>query len=280
MINSIIFLGSGSVVQRQLTFLKKHEFNCLGYANNDECPYLYDFKFFSLNKVMKLNIDLLIINNYPYLIDPKKFNSKKIINFHSGLLPYFKGKSSNIWSYLNSQPLGYSVHFVNSKMDDGKILFKRGVNYEKSYNQTINNIHKYMITDLPKIIADTDNNGCDDSNSEEKDIFYSIKLSPDDGVIKNFTFDPIFYMKMFDVFGNGTGLFLSKNNDSLVKIINIECILSKNLMYTLCGVVVNLESYTHLISTKFGYLKVELDKKIKIGTRLVGSTFFENPNGK
>ena len=59
----------------------------------------------------------------------KKFiNSfgKKIINIHPSLLPKFKGLNTykNI-IIAKEKRTGCTVHFVNEKLDDGKIILKK-----------------------------------------------------------------------------------------------------------------------------------------------------------
>ena len=49
---------------------------------------------------------------------------KSIINYHNGLLPYYKGVYSTHWSiYNNEKSTGYSFHFVSRDIDAGAVLF-------------------------------------------------------------------------------------------------------------------------------------------------------------
>ena len=52
-------------------------------------------------------------------------HKKKAINIHMGISPYFRGTDSNFWAiYTNNfQFVGATIHYLNSGLDDGKILY-------------------------------------------------------------------------------------------------------------------------------------------------------------
>ena len=67
----------------------------------------------------------------------RKFKNK-VINIHPSLLPKFKGL--NTYSKIiksREVKTGCSVHFVNEKLDDGKIIVQKSFfinqNYEENY---------------------------------------------------------------------------------------------------------------------------------------------------
>ena len=64
---------------------------------------------------------------------------KKVINYHSSTLPLYRGLNSTLWSiFFNEKYTGYTYHYVNSKIDNGKIIFqdKFKINYQISYKKT------------------------------------------------------------------------------------------------------------------------------------------------
>ncbi len=64
---------------------------------------------------------------------------KKVINYHSSTLPLYRGLNATLWSiFFNEKYTGYTYHYVNSKIDNGKIIFqdKFKINYQISYNKT------------------------------------------------------------------------------------------------------------------------------------------------
>jgi len=64
---------------------------------------------------------------------------KKVINYHSSTIPLYRGLNSTLWSiFFNEKYTGYTYHYVNSKIDSGKIIFqdKFKINYKESYKKT------------------------------------------------------------------------------------------------------------------------------------------------
>ena len=60
---------------------------------------------------------------------------KKIINIHPSLLPKFKGLNTFERALKNKEKkTGCTVHYVNSKMDDGRIILKKKFNINKKDN--------------------------------------------------------------------------------------------------------------------------------------------------
>ncbi|MFZ5986388.1 MAG: formyltransferase family protein [Bacillota bacterium] len=63
------------------------------------------------------------------------------INIHHGLLPENRGTMCDLWAWYEGRPVGFSVHWMNEKIDDGHILKIKEID--------ISNIKKY--TDIPMI---------------------------------------------------------------------------------------------------------------------------------
>jgi len=74
----------------------------------------------------------------------KKFNGK-ILNIHPSLLPKFKGLNTHKRALQkNEKYSGCTVHFVNSKLDSGKIILQKKVKIKK--NETIRSLTKKVLT--------------------------------------------------------------------------------------------------------------------------------------
>ena len=64
-----------------------------------------------------------------------KFN-KKIINIHPSLLPKYKGLDTFKRALKNNEKLtGCTVHYVNKKLDSGKIILKKKIFIESNDNE-------------------------------------------------------------------------------------------------------------------------------------------------
>lgn len=89
---------------------------------------------------------LILSAGFPYLI-PKKYlkKNKIIINSHPSLLPKYKGlKSVRDAIKKNEKTIGVTVHHVNDKIDDGKIIYKKKLYIGK--NKNINSIYKKLFS--------------------------------------------------------------------------------------------------------------------------------------
>ena len=66
----------------------------------------------------------------------KKFKGK-ILNIHPSLLPKYKGLNTHKRALSNKEKYsGCTVHFVNAKLDSGKIILQKKVKISKNENET------------------------------------------------------------------------------------------------------------------------------------------------
>ena len=73
----------------------------------------------------------------------KKFNGK-ILNIHPSLLPKYKGLNTHARAIKNNEKYsGCTVHFVNSKLDSGKIILQKKIKINK--NDTPNTLAKKIL---------------------------------------------------------------------------------------------------------------------------------------
>ena len=62
--------------------------------------------------------------------------NKKIINIHPSLLPKYKGLNTFQKALQNNDKFtGCTVHYVNNKLDSGKIILKKRINIEQNDNE-------------------------------------------------------------------------------------------------------------------------------------------------
>ena len=83
-----------------------------------------------LNKLNKKNITLICLAGYMKILNKKFINrfNKKIINIHPSLLPKYKGLNTFKRVLENKEKLtGCTVHYVNQKLDSGKIILKKKI---------------------------------------------------------------------------------------------------------------------------------------------------------
>lgn len=117
---------------------------------------------FVLNKLIELETDLIVLAGFLWLTPPQIIEkyTNKIINIHPALLPKFGGKGM-YGMHVHQAVLanketetGITIHFVNEKYDEGKILFQAKVKVEEtdSLDEIANKIHQLEYLHFPKEI--------------------------------------------------------------------------------------------------------------------------------
>ncbi len=118
--NGIRYLKKTKIVSKIFNFKKK---------NNHEEKILKILK--------KRKINLICLAGFMKILSKdfiKKFNGR-ILNIHPSLLPKYKGLNTHERAILNNEKFsGCSVHFVNSKLDSGKIILQKKVRINKNDN--------------------------------------------------------------------------------------------------------------------------------------------------
>ncbi|MDC3243054.1 phosphoribosylglycinamide formyltransferase [bacterium] len=99
-----------------------------------------------LNDLNKENIHIICLAGFMRILTAnfiKKFKGK-IINIHPSLLPKYKGLNTHQRVLNNKEKYsGCTVHYVNSKLDAGKIILKKKVKILK--NDTIKKLSKRIL---------------------------------------------------------------------------------------------------------------------------------------
>ena len=87
-----------------------------------------------INELKKDNIDLICLAGFMKILSKsfiKNFKGK-ILNIHPSLLPKYKGLNTHERAIRNKDKYsGCTVHFVNSRLDSGKIINQKKVRIKK-----------------------------------------------------------------------------------------------------------------------------------------------------
>ncbi len=99
-----------------------------------------------LYELNKNNIDLVCLAGYMKILS-KNFITRfkgKIINIHPSLLPKYKGLNTHQRVLDNNEKFsGCTIHYVNSKLDSGKIILQKRVRVLKTDN--VNKLAKKIL---------------------------------------------------------------------------------------------------------------------------------------
>ena len=87
-----------------------------------------------INELKKNNIDLICLAGFMKILSKSFINNfkGKILNIHPSLLPKYKGLNTHEKAIKNKDKYsGCTVHFVNSKLDSGRIINQKKVRIKK-----------------------------------------------------------------------------------------------------------------------------------------------------
>ena len=131
---SITFIFSNNIKAKGLNYAKKFKIKkkVLNFKN----------KIASENKLLfilkKNNIEMICLAGFMKILSKnfiKKFKGK-ILNIHPSLLPKYKGLNTHQRVLKNKEKYsGCTVHFVNARLDSGKIILQKKVKISKKDNE-------------------------------------------------------------------------------------------------------------------------------------------------
>ena len=107
-----------------------------------------------LLNLKKENIEMICLAGFMKILSKnfiRKFKGK-ILNIHPSLLPKYKGLNTHRRALKNKDKYsGCTVHFVNSKLDSGKIILQKKVKITK--NETESSLAKKILIQEHKLYA-------------------------------------------------------------------------------------------------------------------------------
>lgn len=179
--NIIIFAsGNGSNAENIIKYFNKNKYNInwLTVSNNKNAGVIEKvirlgskIKIISkkelgeenfIHSIIDLNPVLIILAGFLLKIPKnfiKNFNDR-IINIHPSLLPKYGGKGM-YGQFVHKKVIenkeiksGITIHFVNEKYDEGKIIFQKDIEIKepRTSDSLANQIHKLEMEYFPQII--------------------------------------------------------------------------------------------------------------------------------
>ena len=107
--------------KKRNVFLKHRPFQFHG-PNPYELAKNLKLDIYKIQQIKKLkNIDFFLIGGCG-LLEKKHIIKNKIINCHPGIIPQTRGLDSLKWAILKNHPVGNSLHFVDSSVDNGRVI--------------------------------------------------------------------------------------------------------------------------------------------------------------
>ena len=168
--NIIDYFSRSEKVKIALVLSNKSKANVLNRAKEAEVPtVIIDRKAFydtdqTIEKLKSAKIDLVVLAGFLWLIPESlvKAFPNKIINIHPALLPKYGGKGMfgmNVHKAVieaKEKESGITVHFVNEKYDEGKIIAQHicKIGENDTPEMLAQKIHQLEYEFLPKAIED------------------------------------------------------------------------------------------------------------------------------
>ncbi|POZ87818.1 MULTISPECIES: phosphoribosylglycinamide formyltransferase [Petrotoga] len=128
------------------TFKSKKEYN----------DYLF-------GRLKDLDSDLIVLAGYMKILPGYivRYYANRIINIHPSLLPKYPGLRSIERAFNNKEEYtGITIHYVEEKVDDGRIILQKELKVEKNWDleKLEEEIHKLEHQYYPKVVEELLNN--------------------------------------------------------------------------------------------------------------------------
>jgi methionyl-tRNA formyltransferase len=119
-VTSVLVLGLNDIGERIYNWLVEQEdANVLAMVTEKS----------QLSIVDQLQPDLLISVGFRHIVPDEVLNVPSLgaVNFHKSYLPYNRGANPNVWSIVEDNPAGVSLHYMTADVDAGPLIDRRMV---------------------------------------------------------------------------------------------------------------------------------------------------------
>ena len=133
-----------AVFIRRIFHMNNHSDDCY-LETNSNLGKIFDIPVFKisgsihdenwLRKIKDLNPDLIICIRYAEILKKSllEIPNKGVINFHSSLLPKYRGLGPIFQAVLhNENEIGFSFHYINEDIDTGQIIKREKIKIEQN----------------------------------------------------------------------------------------------------------------------------------------------------
>ena len=92
----------------------------------------------TINYIKNSNFDFILTIGYGEILKSEivSLSKNKLINIHPGILPENSGSDPFVISLLKNIKPGFTIHYIDEKIDSGKIIFRKEISASKceTYN--------------------------------------------------------------------------------------------------------------------------------------------------
>ena len=156
-------------------FLKLVKKNCIQcefefFYSETNTDFLHDYKGWTDFKVIRLSekdngffgqYDVFFSLHSKQIFPESLVSSHRCINIHPGYNPYNRGWYPHVFSILNQEPVGVTIHEMDTKLDHGPIIAQKEVevySYDTSYDiyQRILQVETGMLEEYLEVLVSGD----------------------------------------------------------------------------------------------------------------------------
>jgi dTDP-4-amino-4,6-dideoxyglucose formyltransferase len=133
-ISTLVLCDNAVLLERVMEISRRHAIKSMAFAcshrTSKECQRLAAaMNFPRLNmkagcQALIEDFDVIISMHCTQIFPAELVTKVRCINFHPGLNPYNRGWYPQVFSILNGQPFGITIHEMDAKIDHGPIIYQ------------------------------------------------------------------------------------------------------------------------------------------------------------
>ena len=103
--------------------------------------------------MQSLKPKIIVSYNYSFIIPEQiiNFMGGNIINLHISYLPWNRGSSPNIWSFIDDTPKGVTIHKVEVGLDTGDIIFQKKIYFDEQ-KETLSSSYEKLNEEIVELL--------------------------------------------------------------------------------------------------------------------------------
>ncbi len=156
-------------------------------------------------------VDLIYSCEYRKIVKKEYVVQYEFVNCHAGILPRYRGFSSNAWAIMNGEKeIGYTIHRMEEGPDSGGIYYigRFEITKEQTYSDLCNHIFNDMVQRIGNILLEIYEKRLMPTE-QEGTIQYNSKLYPAFGDLKDFYYSSEYITNLYRAMSrpHGTGVY-------------------------------------------------------------------------
>lgn len=123
----------------------------LYYFLNKNCDVVQTEEKITLKQIDEIEPNFIVSFGYRHIIKGpiiEKYDGK-LINLHISYLPWNRGASPNVWSFIEKTPKGVSIHMMDKGIDTGDIIFRSKIFLNEKY--TLRRTHEILEEEIQNL---------------------------------------------------------------------------------------------------------------------------------